>query len=121
MNERRLQKISVEIKKIISELIMNGEIKDHRISTFTSITDVETTDDLRYCFVYVSNIEDDVEKAKKTIKGLKSAKGFIRTAISKKLKLQFTPEPVFKLDDSIKNGMKIEEIIKGLHKDDNEN
>jgi ribosome-binding factor A len=118
MNERRLKKISVEIRKIISELIMDGIIKDHRISTFTSITDVETTDDLRYCYVYVSNLEDDVEKAKKTIKGLKSAKGFIRTELSKNLKLQFTPEPVFRLDDSIKNGMKIEEVIKGLHEDE---
>jgi ribosome-binding factor A len=121
MNERRLKKISVEIRKIISELIMSGEIRDGRISTLTSITDVETTDDLRYCYVYVSDMEDDIEKAKKTIKGLKSAKGFIRTELSKKLKLQFTPEPVFRLDDSIKTGMKIEGIIKGLHQDDEEN
>lgn len=118
MNERRLRKISVQIKRIISELIMDQKIKDHRIDTFTSVTDVETTDDLRYCYVYISNIEDDAEKAEKTIKGLKSAKGFIRSELSKNMKLQYTPEPVFRLDNSIKRGMKIEEILKGLHKDD---
>jgi len=120
LNERRLKRISVQIQKIISELIMDGKIKDHRVSTFTSVTDVETTDDLRYCYVYISNLEDDVEKAKTTMKGLNSAKGYIRHELSQNTELPYTPEPVFKLDDSIKKGMKIETIIRGLHQDNDE-
>jgi len=120
LNERRLKRISVQIQKIISELIMDGKIKDHRVSTFTSVTDVETTDDLRYCFVYISNLEDDLEKAKTTMKGLNSAKGYIRHELSQNTELPYTPEPVFKLDNSIKRGMKIEEIIRDMHQNDEE-
>jgi len=99
---------------------MEGKIKDHRVTTFTSVTDVETTDDLRYCFVYISNLEEDLEKAEETMKGLNSAKGYIRHELSQNTELPYTPEPVFKLDNSIKRGMKIEEIIRGLHQDDEE-
>lgn len=97
---------------------MEGKIKDHRVSTFTSVTDVETTDDLRYCYVYISNLEDDPVKAEKTMKGLNSAKGYIRHELSQNTELPYTPEPVFRLDNSIKKGMRIEELIKGLHADD---
>lgn len=118
MNERRLKKISNQIKRIVSELIMQEKIKDHRITKFTSITDVETTDDLRFCYIYVSNLEDNYEQAEQTMRGLNSAKGFIRSVISKNIRLQFTPEPIFRVDDTIKNAMKVEDLLRGIHKDD---
>lgn len=121
MNKRRLKKISNQIKQIVSDLIMQEKIKDYRVDTLVSITDVETTDDLRYCYIYVSHLEDDMEKAAETLAGLKSAKGFVRREIGKVVSLQYTPEPVFRLDNSIKKGMKIEEILQGLKNEKEDN
>ncbi len=48
------------------------------------------------------------------MKGLNKAKGFIRREIGRVITLHYTPEPVFKLDDSIKNAMHLEKIIHTL-------
>jgi len=113
MRYSRTNRISEEIRKIVSNLIMN-ELKDPRISDLTSITHVETTNDLRYSYIYISvyNYED---KAQETLDGLNKAKGFIRKEIGKYLKLRYTPEPIFKLDTSIKQGIYMSQLIKKVN------
>ena len=49
---------------------------------------------------------------------LQRVKGFIRTELSKKLKLYKTPDLVFILDDSYDRGQRIEDLIKEIHKND---
>lgn len=115
----RNKRISEEIKKIVSQMIMT-EIKDPRVPPLTSVTHVETTRDHRYTYIYVSFLDDkvDVEEA---MKGLNKAKGFIRREIGQQIKLHYTPEPVFRLDGSIKNAMHIQEVIRDLNpKDDSD-
>lgn len=118
MNPKRRRKIASQIQRIVSDLIMKEKIKDHRISKLISITDVEITDDLSYAYIYVSHLNEDPTKTEEAIEGFESAKGFIRSSIGKKLKIHHIPEPVFKADGSIKYGMKIEELLKGLQSDD---
>jgi ribosome-binding factor A len=62
MSYARSKRISEEIKKIVSGLLMN-EIKDPRISKLTTVTDVETTRDLRFTYIYVSIFDNDRKKA----------------------------------------------------------
>ncbi|MCK5764261.1 MAG: 30S ribosome-binding factor RbfA [Clostridiales bacterium] len=118
----RNKRISEEIKKIVSNLILN-EIKDPRIPQFTSITHVETTRDHRYVYIYISFLQDNIN-IEEAMKGLNKAKGFIRREIGRVITLHYTPEPVFKIDDSIKNAMHLEEVIHSLdinhENDDNE-
>ena len=86
-----------------------------------SVTRVETTPDLRYAKVYVSFLEE--AKAADAMKGLKSAGGWLRREIAADLKLRYTPELVWALDDSITYGAKMLEIINNLeygHHDDEE-
>jgi ribosome-binding factor A len=108
----RNKRISEEIKKIVSNLILN-EIKDPRIPQFTSITHVETTRDHRYVYIYISFLQDNIN-IEEAMKGLNKAKGFIRREIGRVITLHYTPEPVFKLDESIKNAMHLEEVIHSL-------
>lgn len=89
------------------------EIKDPRVSKLSSITHVEVTNDLRFVTIYIS-VFDPKHNVDVHIEGLNSAKGFIRKEIGKKLKLHFTPEPIFKADDSIEHGMHINEILNTL-------
>ena len=109
----RNKRISEEIKKIVSEMIMT-EIKDPRVPHFTSVTHVETTKDLRFTNIYISFLDDKVDP-EEALKGLNKAKGFIRREIGQRIKLHYTPEPVFKLDKSIKNALHIDKVIKDLN------
>jgi ribosome-binding factor A len=109
----RNKRISEEIKKIVSQMIMT-EIKDPRVPQLTSVTHVETTKDLRFTNIYISFFDDKVD-AEEALKGLNKAKGYIRREIGARIKLHYTPEPIFKLDPSIKNAMHINEVIKDLH------
>lgn len=115
MSKQRTRRISEEIKKIVSHLIMFN-MKDPRVSKMTSVVHVDTTNDLSFTNIYIS-VYDPKADPQKTIEGLNSAKGFIRKEIGKELKLRITPEPVFVLDRSIENGMYINQLLKDVGAD----
>lgn len=112
MSSARSKKISEEIKKIVSHIMM-FEIKDPRVSKLSSVTHVDVTNDLRYATIYIS-VFDPKHNIETHIDGLNSAKGFIRKEIGKQIKLHYTPEPIFKPDHSVEHGMHINEILSGL-------
>lgn len=112
MGVTRIKRISEEIRKVVSNIIMTG-LKDPRVSKMTSVTHVDTTNDLRFTNIYIS-VYDPKADPKKTLEGLNSAKGFIRKEIGKELDLRYTPEPLFKLDKSIENGLHINSLLLNL-------
>ena len=118
MASNRIGRINEEIQKELSSLIRN--LKDPRVQdTMISITHVETTPDLRYAKVYVSFLQE--ERAEGALKGLKSAGGYLRRELGTSLKLRYTPELVWALDDSITYGAKMLKLINSLEvKDDGE-
>ena len=64
------------------------------------------------------NVEGmDEEQAKDTIRGLKSAEGFIRTQLAKKVNLRNTPQIFFVLDQSIEYGVRMSKLIDEVTKD----
>ncbi|QXM06103.1 30S ribosome-binding factor RbfA [Crassaminicella indica] len=116
MGYQRTNRISEEIKKIVSKMIMN-ELKDPRISTLTSIVEVDVTRDLRYANIFIS-VYGSQEEKENTLTALKNASGFIRKEIGKKLKLRYTPEPIFNIDTSIEKGIYMSNLIDKLNKKD---
>ncbi|MBU5306523.1 30S ribosome-binding factor RbfA [Clostridioides mangenotii] len=108
----RTARIAEEIKKVVSTMLISG-IKDPRINSMVSVTDVEVTNDLRYAYVYVSILGGDQESS---LQGLKSAGGFTRREVGKNIKLRYIPEIIFKIDDSLERGMYMEELIKSVNK-----
>ncbi len=113
MPNPRVNRLSEEIKKIVSHLIHN-QLRDPRIATMTSVVDVETTKDLRYAYVYVS-VFGDHEAQTSTMEALKSSSGFIRREVGQKVKARYIPEIVFKLDKSIERGFEIESVLAKLN------
>jgi ribosome-binding factor A len=59
----------------------------------------------------------DEERANETIRGLKSAEGFIRTQLAKKINLRNTPDVTFVLDQSIEYGVRMSRLIDDVTKD----
>lgn len=114
MNEKRINRISEEVKKVVSELLYNG-LKDPRINSMTSITRVEVTRDLRFAKIYVSVLGNKEEK-ENTIEGLDRAKGFIRKEIGNRIDLRYAPEPLFYLDESIEQAIYMSKLIDEINK-----
>lgn len=108
MSRLRVQRLQEELKKEISEMVRT-EIKDPRIG-FVTITDVEVSPDLRNVKIFVSVYGSDEEKAK-TMAGLESARGFIRSEIGRRIPLRYTPEIAFKFDESIARGARIMRLL----------
>jgi ribosome-binding factor A len=81
----------------------------------TSVTKVETSNDLKYAKIYVSVLGDEVQKAE-VMTGLKSAQGFIRKQIAERINLRVTPELKFIMDSSLEHGMKISKLLSEISK-----
>lgn len=107
----RIDKINEEVKRELANVIR--ELKDSRIPLMTSVVAVNVTNDLRYAKAYISVMGDE-ETKEKAMQGLKSAAGFIRRAMGKKVDLRYTPEFLFELDDSIEHGAHIEKLLNDL-------
>ena len=110
-SNNRTRRIAEEIRKIVSTMLING-IKDPRINSLVSVTDVEVTSDLSYAYIYVSILGGDEES---TLDGLKSACGYIRREVGKNIKIRHTPEIIFKIDDWLLKGMYMDELIKKVN------
>ena len=104
-----------DIKRELSELFR--EIKDPRVSSLLSIVKVDVSGDLSYATVYVSAIEG-YDATLQSVKGLKSAAGFIRRELGSRLKLRKVPELRFVADDSIIKSAQIMNIIESFDHQD---
>jgi ribosome-binding factor A len=105
----RIERINETIKEVLSELLLSA-IKDPRVGMVT-ITAVRVSSDLSSAKVHYSVMGNEVERAE-TEKGLRSAKNFMRTAVSNELKLRNAPELRFVYDDSLDKSYAIEEALK---------
>lgn len=114
-NETRLNRINEELKREISH-VLTFELKNPNVTGLLSVTRAKITPDFKYAKVYISVLNSkDVDK---TMQGLRDSAGFIRSQIAKTINLRITPELVFELDDSVEYGMKIDNILKNLKKDE---
>ncbi len=75
-----------------------------------SVVRVEVSGDMSYAKIYVSAFEG-IEKSKESVKGLKSASGYIKRELSRAVKMRKMPELSFIADDSIAHGSEIARII----------
>ena len=108
-NNIKNTRINGEVLKELSNII-RGEIKDPRINPMTSVVAVEVAPDLKTCKAYISVLGDE-KSQQDTIKGLKSAEGYIRMLLAKNINLRNTPQITFILDQSIEYGVKMSKMI----------
>ncbi|MBR3692050.1 MAG: 30S ribosome-binding factor RbfA [Clostridia bacterium] len=104
----RIDRINEEIARALAELIRG--LKDPRISGLVSITRVDTARDLGCAKVYISCYGEEGE----TIKGLKSAAGYLRRELSRAVDLRAVPELRFFKDDSLNEGSRILSVMNEL-------
>lgn len=110
-SEARLGRVNEEVKKALSNII-TYELNNPDVTGIVTVTKVKVTPDLKYAKVYVSLLNS--KNKEKTLKGLKSSAGYMRTQIAQKINLRTTPELVFEYDSSIEYGEKIDKILKNI-------
>ena len=118
-NSVKNTRINGEVQRVLAEVI-RGEIKDPRISPWTSVVAVEVAPDLKSCKVWISVLGDE-EVRKATLEGLRSAEGFIKRQLARIINLRNTPELTFVLDQSIEYGVNMSKKIDEVMAQDNEN
>lgn len=116
-NSTKNNRINGEVRRALCEIIR--DVKDPRVDPMTSVLEAIVAPDLKTCKVYISVLGDD-EAGAETLKGLKSAEGFIRHELAEIVNLRNTPELTFILDTSIKYGVEMSKKIDDVIKHDEE-
>ena len=112
MEGKRSEKVADLIQKEISLMLVKS-VKDPRIG-FVTITKVTVSDDCRVAKVYFSVAGTPAER-ERSVKGLDSAKGFVRKELGRRIRLRYTPEIIFQFDPSVEYAIHMEELIQSSH------
>lgn len=106
---KRSQRLSILLREEVADIVMR-RVKDPRLG-FVTVTDVEMSEDLKTAWIYVSVYEGDKDL---TMEVLNSAKGLIRSEISRRIKVKFIPAIEFRIDKSIEQGDRIDRLLKEI-------
>lgn len=110
----RMEKVASLIKEEIG-VLFTREFNEGTYG-FLTVTDVQMTKDLKIAKVYVSILGESDTRAR-TLKMLDEQKPNIRHILGSHIRLKFTPEIQFYLDDTMDRVERIENLIKQIHKD----
>ena len=117
-NSVKNTRVNGEVLRVLAEVI-RSEIKDPRINPMTSVVAVEVAPDIKTCKAWISVLGNE-ESQKDTLAGLKSAEGYIRNQLAKKINLRNTPEIRFIIDQSIEYGVNMSKMIDEVNRADDE-
>ena len=115
MQGKRLERVNQLIKEEISA-VLQRQIKDPRLG-FVTVTEVNTTADLKLARVYVSVLGPEEQWAK-SFKALERARGFVWNWLRKHLDLRVTPQLAFRPDRSMEHAAHIQSLLAGLRSED---
>jgi ribosome-binding factor A len=105
----RMRRVDEAVREVLGDAI-STDLKDPRVG-FVTVTAVQTSRDLRHARVYVSVLGDEPARAE-TLAGLRSAHGFLQSAISHQLKLKHTPTLTFEYDETVERAARLTELLK---------
>lgn len=115
MASHRMNRVSEDIARELTAILRT--VKDPRVTGLVSIVRADVTNDLSYATVYISSM-DGMEAAKQAVLGLRSAAGYMRTELGRRLKhLRHAPELRFVADDSIAYSVDIARTLAQLEKE----
>ncbi|MBR3749043.1 MAG: 30S ribosome-binding factor RbfA, partial [Firmicutes bacterium] len=112
----RPQRMGEEMRKILSDMLMRGALKDPGFSeAMISVNAVEVTNEGGYARVDITALgcsgAMDEQRKKEILAAFEHSKGHIRTEIGKNLKARHVPELIFKYAESLDYGAKMDSIL----------
>jgi ribosome-binding factor A len=103
-----MRRVNEVIREVLGAAIAT-ELKDPRIG-FVTVTDVDTSPDLRSARVFVSVLGSEAER-ERTLAGLKSSHGFLQARIASELRIKRTPTLTFHYDESVERGARLSRLL----------
>lgn len=116
----RQVRVGEQIRQCLSEVLLEGGLKDPRLSpdTMITVTEVRMAPDLRSGRVLVSVFPEDSALEEAVFSGLESAKAHLKAEIATRLRLRFTPDLRFDVDHGLREGAKISRLLEDIVKED---
>jgi ribosome-binding factor A len=108
---QRTERVDELLRQEIGALLAK-DLADPRIG-FATITDVETSPDLRHAKVWVSVIGEKADRVA-TVRALQQAMGYVRHQLGKQLRIKRIPELHILLDDSAERGTRVLHLLNEL-------
>jgi ribosome-binding factor A len=108
MGTARMRRVNEAIREILGDAITT-ELKDPRIG-FVTVTEVDTSPDLRAARVYVS-VLGSPEERESSLAGLRSSHGVLQGKIASRIRLKRTPTLTFEYDESTERGDRISRLL----------
>jgi len=109
MPTARMRRVNEAIREILGDAIAT-ELKDPRIG-FVTVTEVNTSPDLRSARVYVSVLGSHEER-ESSLAGLRSSQGVLQGKIASAMRLKRTPTLTFEYDESTERGDRISRLLR---------
>ena len=103
----RMRRVDEAMREVLSDAVQS--LKDPRIG-FVTVTDVETTVDLKHARVFVSVLGDATQR-ELSLAGLRSAHGILQRAVASQLRMKNTPQLDFAYDDTAERADRLERLI----------
>ena len=103
-----MRRVNESIREIVGDAIAT-ELKDPRIG-FVTVTEVDTSPDLRSARVYVSVLGDEGAR-ERSLDGLRSSHGVLQSKIATAMRMKRTPTLTFEYDDSVERGDRITRLL----------
>lgn len=110
---RRPDRVAAAVREEVAAFLAQG-LRDPRVTVLLTVTAVEVTRDLRHATIFVSVMGKPAEQ-QAALEVLKGVAPHLRSRVGKALRLQFAPELVFRLDESVARAARIETLLAGLH------
>jgi ribosome-binding factor A len=108
---QRTDRVDELLRQEIGQILAK-ELADPRIG-FATITDVETSPDLRHAKVWVSVIGGRTDRVE-TVRALQASMGFVRHELGKRLRIKRIPALHINLDDSAERGTRVLHLLSEL-------
>ncbi len=108
----RMRRVNSIIRQVMAEHI--EELKDPRLG-LVSVTGVETAPNLRHATVFISTLAS--EQAEESLEALRAAAPRLRRQLGSEVRLKYTPELSFEIDEGVTAGERIEQLLRGIEED----
>ena len=119
MAAHRLEKVARSIQATVGEVIQN-QLSDPRITGLISVTRVDPAPDLRSARVYISILGVDENQQQLSLRGIEHARGHIQHLLARQVAFKMCPTLQFYLDESLKKGFKIIQLLDELSAEEGE-
>ena len=113
---QRTEKVQELAREVLGEAIQG--LKDPRVG-FATVTAVRVSADLRHARVFVSVLGSEEEQVE-TMRGLESAKRYLKSELGRQVRLKYLPELTFELDHGAEHAARLERVFRRLHEDERE-